>query len=258
MGRSHSRPSISTYFLNTGDEPEQMLEPIRGYASKPIVSLEEACEPLHAMIPGLNQFINTAKSKSRNPANNLTQDESAAIRLYTMQSTKKVDGLNASLYATLNRTLRDSDRSKLEPWFLYLKLLLTALTKLPPVSVKQVWRGIRYRESTNYVENHETVWWGFSSCTKSLNVLKSNLFLGETGTRTIFSIETFDGRSVKDHSEYPHEDEVLLLPGTCLQVCGKLNQGTDLHIIHLIQRHSTTELLETPYTGKCADSLNKN
>lgn len=255
MGKIHSRHSASTYFLCIGDEPEQMLEPIRGYASKPIVSLEKACEPLHAIVPGLNQFVNTAKSKSGNPGNNLTQDESAAIRLYTMQSDKKIDDLNASIYAILNRTLRDPDRRKLQPWFLYLKLLLTALTKLPSTSIKSVWRGIRDQDSTNYVENHEIVWWGFSSCTKSLNVLKSSLFLGKTGTRTIFSIETFDARSVKDHSDYPNEDEVLLLPGTCMKVRAKLDPEKNLCIIELKQIHSSTELLERPYTGKCADSF---
>lgn len=258
MATNDSRISTSTYFLSTGDEPERMLTPIRGYASKPIVSLEIACESLQTIVPRLNQFVNKAKSNSKNPANDLTQDESAAIRLYTMQSDEMVDGLNASIYAILNRTLRDPDRTKLQPWFLYLKLLLTALTKLPSASVKSVWRGIRFQDSTNYVKSHEIVWWGFSSCTKSLDVLKSNLFLGDTGMRTIFSIDTFDGRSVKDHSDYPNEDEVLLLPGTCLKVHAKLDPSTDLRIIELKQIHSTKELLEQPYTGKRGDNLNKN
>ncbi|CAF3414477.1 unnamed protein product, partial [Rotaria sp. Silwood2] len=36
-----------------------------------------------------------------------------------------------SLYLLLNRSLRAAIRDDLKPWFLYLKLFLTALHKLP-------------------------------------------------------------------------------------------------------------------------------
>ena len=250
MATIQGKRDASNYLMSSGDKTEQVLEPIRGYASEPILSLEEACKPLHEIIPRLNHFVNRVKSKSKNPANSLTQDESAAIRLYTTQWDSNIDGPNTSVYSNLNRTLRDPDRNKLKPWYFYMKLLLTALTKLPAASAKTVWRGVRYQDSTLYVEGEETIWWGFSSCTKSLNVLRTELFLGETGKRTIFSIDTFDGRSIKDHSDFPEEDEVLLLPGTCLKVHAKLNPATDLHIIELKQKHPKRELLERPFTGK--------
>jgi hypothetical protein len=250
MATTQSKRDASNYLMSSDDKTNQVLEPITGYASKPILSLEEACQPLHAIIPRLNHFVTVAKVKSKHPANGLTQDESAAIRLYTMQWNSNIDGPNTSIYSNLNQTLRDPDRNKLTPWHFYLKLFLTALTKLPVASTKTVWRGVRYQDSAKYVKGDETVWWGFSSCTKSLNVLDSDLFLGETGKRTIFSIDTFDGRSVKDHSDYPEEDEVLLLPGTCLKVHGKLNPAPDLYIIELKQKHPKHELLERPFTGK--------
>ena len=37
------------------------------------------------------------------------------------------------LYGKLNKLLRDEDRSKLKPFFPYLKLLLTALERLPNI-----------------------------------------------------------------------------------------------------------------------------
>lgn len=45
------------------------------------------------------------------------------------------------------------------------------------------------------------------------------------------------------------------LPGTCMKVHAKLDPEKNLCIIELKQIHSSTELLERPYTGKCADSF---
>lgn len=46
------------------------------------------------------------------------------------------------LYEDLNRLLRDEDRDKLRVYFPYLKLLLTALDKLPDVEAT-VYRGVK-------------------------------------------------------------------------------------------------------------------
>lgn len=113
---------------NIRDEPKQMLKPIAGYEREPIVSLEEACKPLEDIVDHeLKQNMFIAKENSKQPKHGLTSDESAAIHLYTMEW----DDSEKSLYAILNRTLRLVDRTKLRPWFKYLKLLLTGLFKLP-------------------------------------------------------------------------------------------------------------------------------
>ena len=113
---------------NIRDEPKQMLQPISGYEDEPLLSLEEACRPLDKIIDKeLEQNIKIAKWNATEPEDELTQDESASIHLYTMEW--KVS--ENSLYAVLNRTLRSADRRKLQPWFRYLKLFLTAFFKLP-------------------------------------------------------------------------------------------------------------------------------
>ena len=43
------------------------------------------------------------------------------------------------MYERLNKLLRDEDRAKLKPFFHYLKLLLTALERLP--NIEQMVRG---------------------------------------------------------------------------------------------------------------------
>ncbi|CAF5143328.1 unnamed protein product, partial [Rotaria sp. Silwood1] len=113
----------------------------------------------------------------------------------------------------LNETLRSKDRQNLKPWFSYLKLFLTALSRLP--SERQfVYRGVKLDLSEKYPIGENVVWWGFSSCTVSINVLQSENFLGKTGERTMFNIECYSGKNIQKHSYYPTEDEVLLLAAT--------------------------------------------
>jgi hypothetical protein len=113
---------------NIPDESEQILEPISGYDREPLVSIENACEPLKDILNDELQLkIRDAKTKSTKPKNGLTSDESASIHLYTMEWDERKN----SLYMVLNQTLRLADRTKLQPWFKYLKLFLTGFFKLP-------------------------------------------------------------------------------------------------------------------------------
>jgi hypothetical protein len=80
-------------------------------------------------------------------------------------------------------------------------------------------------------------------------VLESNVYLGNTGSRTLFSIEIFNGRDVRAHSHFNNEDEILMLPGTFMEVQSQITQGPDLHIIHLKQKIPNETLLEPPFKG---------
>jgi hypothetical protein len=229
------------YLAGISDEPKQLLQPL--------LSLEEACEPLIPIVPRLQAHIWVAKQNSKNPADGLTQDESAAIRLYTMEWDAGADEPRSSLYSHLNRTLKLIDRTKLRPWFRYLKLFLTALAKLPSAPRQTVWRGVRKDHTADYPPGEDATWWSFSSCTSSLNVLESDLYLGSVGTRTLFSIETMNGRTIRAHSHFQVEDEILLLPGTFFDIKSRLNPAPDLYIIHLSQKRPPYDLLEPPFEG---------
>ena len=119
------------------DEPMKFLFPIEGYEQMPLLSLEEAVEPIRKCVPDIDKMVYIAKANYKNCPTQLAADLSAAITIYTMESNAKM-----SLYFTLNSTLRcsTSDREeKLKCWFLYLKLLITALSHLPS------YHGIVYR-----------------------------------------------------------------------------------------------------------------
>ena len=238
--------------------PNKCLQPITGYVHEPLLSLEEACEPLLPIISRLEVNIWVAKQNSKEPADGLTEDESAAIRLYTMEWDTSTNEDRGSLYAHLNRTLKQVDRTKLRPWFRYLKLFLTALAKLPPAPRQTVWRGVRKDHSADYPPGSVATWWAFSSCTTSLSVLESDLYLGNVGTRTLFSVEALNGRTVRSHSHFTTEDEILLLPGTYFEVKSRLNPAPDLYIVHLQQKippHVLLEPLSKVLAGMWSDDI---
>ncbi|CAF5079429.1 unnamed protein product, partial [Rotaria sp. Silwood1] len=123
------------------------LGPIIGYAQEPLLPLADACTPLIPIIFNILHYVSIAlKHTPDNPSDGLTSDESASIYLYTIEW----DEGHRSLYFILNETLRTADRKQLKPWFKYLKLLLTALVKIPCAPQETIWRGIRKDLSTEF------------------------------------------------------------------------------------------------------------
>jgi hypothetical protein len=208
-------------------EPHDFLLPIDGYEYMPLVSLEFAVEKLVDLLPSIQNYAHMAKQRCQHPTNGLTQDESAAIMLYSMGW----EPHDQCLYFALNVTLRSASRRKLKPWYLYLRLLLNGLFRLPHIC-RTVYRCVNLDLSNKYIMGKTVVWWGFSSCTTLLNSLQSEQYLNQTGPRTLFIIECHSARDIRGHSFFPSTDELLLLAATQFQVMDYLHQG-DLHIIRL-------------------------
>ena len=222
------------------------LGPIVGYASEPLLPLYKACASLTEILHNIPFYVQLALDKtSEHPPDGLTIDESAAIRLYTIEWRKP----HRSLYSMLNYTLKTADRKDLRPYYKYLKLFLTALAKLPCTPPSTIWRGVAMNLSAEFPPGTPVTWWAFSSCTTSLAVLENQLYLGNTGNRTLFSVEAINGRAIRQHSHFRTEDEILLLPGTHMVVQSQMSPTSDLHIIHLKQIVPDEMLLESPFEG---------
>merc|ERR1712003_165671 len=140
---------------------------------------------------------------------NMTNNEAAAIMLYTQE---------CCLYPRMNSALRSHDLDTLAPFLPFMKLLLTALHKLPLRRVK-VYRGIKLdlHEAYNILAGSTFSWWSFSSTTLDLSVLQSPLFLGTEGNRTLFCIDAV-GVDIAPFSNMPDEAEILMLPGTRMRI----------------------------------------
>jgi hypothetical protein len=223
---------------DVGQEPLELFSPIGGYEKMPLVSLEEAVKELVHLLPAVQSHAYIAKQKCKKPADGLSQDESASIMLYTM-GWKPHD---ECLYVALNATLRSKDREKLVPWFLYLRLFLSGLSRLPPLR-ETGYRGVKLDLSNEYKRGETIIWWGFSSCSTDMTVLQSELFLGKTGKRTMFAIKCESFRDIRQHSYYPQEDEILLLAATQFEVVGCLDQD-NLRIIQLKETQPPFPLLQ--------------
>ncbi|CAF1090490.1 unnamed protein product [Adineta steineri] len=256
MASSTAGKTSALRFADLGVLPKRMLAPIEGYENEPLVSLEDAVKPLVDIVPKVQRNVRIVKQNCEEPEDSLTSDESAAIMLYTYESMPH----EHSLYVILNAALRSEQRQKLIPWFLYLRLVLTALSRLPSKRCT-VNRGVREDLRAQYPKGKTIIWWGFSSCTSSIEVLECENFFGKTGTRTLFQIECHTGKDIKNHSFIQNEDEILLLPARQFSVKGCLDSGNGLHIIQLEETEPIDPLLEpvsipklpvqTPSAGQC-------
>ncbi|CAF1415578.1 unnamed protein product [Adineta ricciae] len=226
-------------FFDINQEPIRTLLPIDGYEHMPIVPLEIAIEPLVSFLPAIENYAFIVKERCQDQiTDKLTVDEAASIMLYTMDW----EPIDECLYVSLNKTLRSETRNKLKPWYLYLKLFLTALSRLPDLH-KFVYRGVKLDFSRFYKTDETITWWGFSSCTNNINVLQSDAFLGMTSERTLFTIECHSGKDISEYSYFASENEILLLPATQFRVRGCLDQGHGLHLIQLEEVQSNSTLV---------------
>ena len=142
--------------------------------------------------------------------------------------------VESELYRTLNRLLRQRDRKALKPFLPYLRLLLTGRAKLPR-RVVAVWCGVAGVDLRDkYPKDRKIAWWAFSSTTKELSTLLNPTFLGQTGVRTVFMIEVKSGVDIVRYSAFADEEaEVLLFPGTMLEVVSSMDMGAGLFQVHL-------------------------
>ncbi|CAF0844260.1 unnamed protein product, partial [Rotaria sordida] len=88
--------------------------PIIEYAEEPLLPLVDACAPLIDILHDLSVYVNMALEETpEEPPDGLTFNESAAIRLYTIEWTSP----HRSLYSMLNYTLKNCSREELRPYF---------------------------------------------------------------------------------------------------------------------------------------------
>ncbi|CAM4825763.1 unnamed protein product [Rotaria magnacalcarata] len=223
------------------------LTPVGGYWSYPLVSLEEALEPIVPQLNQLDRSIKAAKKYCCHPSNHgLTRDESAALLLYTME------GGENSFYRALNKILRDEDRAKIKPWFLYLKLLDTALNKLPTVK-GCVWRGVCSKIIKSYKENDVLTWWNVSSCSSSIDVVEH--FISTDKNSTLFMIEASNGKELTGYTMYPNEKEVVLGIGTQLIVKSNAMNHGNLNVVHLAELDDSSPTIPIPHPDEVRRKL---
>ncbi|CAF0831232.1 unnamed protein product [Adineta steineri] len=207
---------------------KSVLDKIEGYDKTQLVSLDKAIEPLASLMPDIKERVQIAKENSIAPADDLSSDESASICLYSQEWKPS----ERCLYYKLNAALREQIRENIQPWLSFLRLLVKAVNHLPSKH-EYVYRGVKQDLHNDYPAGKKFIWWGFTSCTTTIDVLQPEKFLGMTGPRTLFTIECFNGKDISKHSCFTSENEILLVAGTEFEVIACLDNGGDYHTIQL-------------------------
>ena len=227
--RDIRQPKHELRFLDVYEEPVlNTFSPIPEYENTPLVSIDKAIVPLQPIVPHITNMVQAVKMNSSEPEEGLTRDESNSIRLYTLEWQPS----EYSLFYILNKALRSTNRQLLKPWLLYLRLILTALSRLPSTHLI-VYRGINMDLTKQYPVGATIIWHGFSSCMKMATQFENKLFLNKTGKRTLFIINSHSSKQIHQHSTYESEGEILLLPARQFTVASCVNKGKGLHIIEL-------------------------
>ncbi|CAF4092352.1 unnamed protein product [Rotaria sordida] len=198
------KPSIST---------TNPLKLIDGYLHEPVVSLEKALQPFDGQIDQLSYYIKEAKTKCHHPSeHNLTHDESAAIYIYTM----KWD--NKCVYDHLQEAWKSEDRSKMKPWFKYLRLFKSAFDKLPDAK-EEIWQGTLFDE--RLIEKLSSkllpLYSCMGSCLPSSNEVKDYLEKHDSTKIILIGYESVHGKSIVGNTANPWSEHILF-PGTKLGV----------------------------------------
>eukprot|EP00927_Polykrikos_kofoidii_P041121 TRINITY_DN35039_c0_g2_i1.p1 TRINITY_DN35039_c0_g2~~TRINITY_DN35039_c0_g2_i1.p1 ORF type:complete len:710 (+),score=116.68 TRINITY_DN35039_c0_g2_i1:76-2130(+) len=182
------------------DDRSDDLPDITGIMKVKLLSLKDACKPLELEVPA---SASVSKAVSM-PRGKLTTEEAGALHFYTTNH----------LYKKLNGALRCPDRKQVHAFFAYLRLLLSALRKMP-VSTHMLYRGVALDLSSQYQVGSEVTWWAVSSCTPDLKV--ANSFSGGS-KQTLFIIQPRTSVGIRDFSEFKSEEEFVLAPGTQFRV----------------------------------------
>jgi len=205
------------------------FNPIQGVENAPEMSLEAALSFAQSSDPDLSSHDFTSNlSCAQLFAENLddpilSPEEAAIINFYTQES---------PFYRLLNQRLRNSDRQVLKPYFPLLKLLISSIRKLTPIT-QPVYRGVKANLFDKYqnLKGKKEIWWSFGSTTDSVDVLQNEAFLGKKGARTMFLINALNARDISPYSAIKSEREYILLPGSIFMVEGVLD--TDVVVIQL-------------------------
>lgn len=229
----------SSRFVETVCHRARISSPVEHLKNTPVVSLLQAIQPLKGIVDKVEDNAKFILAQCNDPADGLTQNQSAAIKFYTYEA----NPMKNSIYLSLNNALRSEEPSRIRPWDLYMRLLVDAIVRLPDVEMN-IFRGVRGIFNDVYVRGRMVKWWAFTSCTEKAETLRNEQFLGIEGDRTLFEIHCTTGKNISNHSFLDLENEVILLPARKFEVLGSVSYPGNLHIVQLQEITSVQDRFE--------------
>ena len=162
----------------------------------------------------------------------LSEDEIMALAFYTFDLCFNAASREANFYFQLNKMLQKRNFEEITKWKGYLFFLQSALSKFPPQELK-TFRGIPDKQifQENYTKGRRIHSSSFSSSTT--NKAKAIEFSQPGGI--VLCIDIFNGRSIKDYSVIPEEEEILLSPNMAFTVTRSMYHEDGVDYVDLLQ-----------------------
>lgn len=208
------------------------LPAITGVFDTALMDFRDAVTPVADLLAGLDRHVERShefgKRRADEADGDLSADAIAALYLYTCEST---------FYREINAILRAPDRAKVVPYLPYLRLLFSAVSRLP-ARTEPLWRGVSLDLRAQYPLGRTVTWWGVSSCTSEVGVARA--FLGSRGKRTLFEVLPARAVGIRRFSAFTDEEEFILLPGTQLKVTSVKAERGGLCTVHLTELEEQT------------------
>ncbi|WP_283133659.1 ADP-ribosyltransferase domain-containing protein [Rhizohabitans arisaemae] len=203
------------------------LPPIRGVFRTPLMDFRHGLTSAARLVPGLDRRLDRSHRFGKEYANTsvggLSADEAAALHLYTC---------DPAFSRQVNAALRNPDRTQVVAYYAYLRLLFSAVSRLP-TRTEPLWRGVGLNLKARYPLGRTVTWWGGSSCTSNPDVARVSL--GDRGRRTLFEVLPVRAVGIGGFSAFAGEEEFILAPGTRLKVTGVTSERGGLCTVRLTE-----------------------
>lgn len=160
--------------------------------------------------------------------NGFTKEDAEAVALYTFDFGPSKYEMNP--YRIINKALSGLGEESMERASGLMHIVMRSLRKLPKVTGRTLYRGLRETVGKEaYREGSIVMWPGLSSTTSDKSITKRFLPKeknGNKGSGTLFVIEDGWGYDIQPYSLFPGEEEILLEPNRYFRVQSVIESET--------------------------------
>jgi hypothetical protein len=210
---------------------------LSGYENLPLVDLISSVASIEQFVSDVHTMVGIIQQTVVCTSKGLTEAESGAIKLLTMEWYP----LSSSFHHVLNQVLRSNNKQMIEPWFPYLKLLFKALSKLDTVT-HMIFCRVSGDKASQYILNATITDWQFHLCTTALSTFDDDEWAANDEMKTLLSVNTITAKDIHEHAFEPTKYQLLLLPGRKFHAESSLDAGNQLRIVQLNELEPDIEL----------------
>ena len=193
-----------------------VLDSLRPLAEAHGLDMEELAFVIETRVPTMRATL------EREGIASFSMDCAIAIYLYTIDEPKLYKFINTACHAADRDVGQGGLSPSLRACMPYIKFLDTALERLPAKYhfKGRANRGVKWAfpkpedhdPEAHFPKGRQFFWYEFKSAAFKFEVMYQETFCGESGPRTIFTIEACESYMISAFSQFPTEAEALFRP----------------------------------------------